>query len=75
MTPGPSHQEFRKLLDEGLRHDAGLGLNKSTRDRLLSARRQALQAIPETSGQASLVHADADATLQVGPGGAAIALG
>ncbi|HAB47332.1 MAG TPA: hypothetical protein DCE31_03490 [Lautropia sp.] len=75
MIPGPSHQEFRKLLDEGLRHDAGLGLNKSTRDRLLSARRQALQAIPETSGQASLVHADADATLQVGPGGAAITLG
>jgi hypothetical protein len=73
MTTRPSDQEFRRLLDDGLQRDAGYGLNKSTRDRLLLARRKALQAIPPASEHALLV--DADETLQVGPGGAAIAFG
>lgn len=71
--PTPSHQEFRRLLDDGLQSDSGRGLSKSTRDRLLVARRKALHAIPRSSSQLSV--ASAGEALRIGSGGAAMTIG
>lgn len=71
--PTPSHQEFRRLLDDGLQSDSGRGLSKSTRDRLLVARRKALHAIPRPSSQLSV--ASAGEALRIGSGGAAMTIG
>ncbi|MFM7385872.1 MAG: DUF3619 family protein [Betaproteobacteria bacterium] len=71
--PTPSHQEFRRLLDDGLQSDSGRGLSKSTRDRLLVARRKALHAIPRSSHQLSV--ASAGEALRIGSGGAAMTIG
>jgi hypothetical protein len=73
MTTKPLHQEFRRLLDDGLQSDSGRGLSKSTKDRLLLARRKALDAIPRQEASESEAHADH--AIHLGASGAAINLG
>lgn len=70
--PTTSQQEFRRLLDDGLQSDSGRGLSKSTRDRLLVARRKAVHAIPDP--QASF-RWPAHEALSIGSGGAAMTIG